>query len=298
MLTLALHHDESVFVYLSETQKGKKNIEQLGLFPPDFSFDRSFLYQHNAKDLLSDMLKEILDKLKIQEQDLFFSFPADLAYIALYDDIPKDKVKSIVDKDVWLTELKFGHELIAQSDCQVKVVYKENGFALLTSVYYPKMILELFSSVCEDHRCRLIGIGINIFNATELAKKASKDTEYIVIGFKKNEVELVSVRNDNVLGYARFSYINDHLLYIARNGMIPDGLCEAIVQKNADKLDRYRIFITGQSDCIKDMNELVKIQPDIVILNPMNVNTSYHVPSAAYDKHFDTVFSSALGALI
>ena len=298
MLTLALHHDESVFVYLSETQKGKKSIEQLGLFPPDFSFDRSFLYQHNAKDMLSDMLKEILDKLKIQAQDVFFSFPADLAYIALYNDVPRENVKTIVDKDVWLTELKFGPELIAQSDCQVKVIYKENGLALLTSVYYPKMILELFSSVCEDHHCNLVGIGINIFNTTEIAKKASKDTEYIVIGFKKNEYELVSVHNDNVLGYARFSYINDHLLYIARNGKIPEGLCEAVVQKNAAELDKYRIFLTGESQCLKDMNDLVEAQPDIVILNPMNINTSYQKPSVAYDKHFDTVFSSALGTLI
>ena len=298
MLTLALHHDESVFVYLGEVQKGKKNIEQLGSFKPDFSFDRNFLYQHNAKDLLSDMLKGILDKLKIRAQDVFFSFPADLAYIALYDDVPKNNVKTIVDKDVWLTELKFGHELIAQSDCQVKVIYKENGLALLTSVYYPKKIFELFSSVCEDHQCRLIGIGINIFNVTELAKKASRDTEYVVIALKKNEFELVSVLNDNVLGYARFSYINDHLLYIARNGKIPSGLCEAVVQKNADELDKYRIFLTGESECINDMNDLVETQPDIVILNPMNVNTSYQKPSSAYDKHFDTVFSSALGALI
>ncbi|MCF7832964.1 MAG: hypothetical protein K9N05_05260 [Candidatus Marinimicrobia bacterium] len=298
MLTLALHHDESVFVYLSETQKGKKSIEQLGLFSPDFSFNRSFLYQHNAKDLLSEMLEGILNEIKKNNQDIFFSFPADLAYISLYDDILKENVKSIVDKDVWLTELKFGHELIEQSDCQVKVVYKENGLSLLTSIYYPKKILELFRSICEENHCRLIGMGINIFNATEVAKKASNDTEYIVIDIKKNEYEIVSVYNDNVLGYARFSNINDHLLYVARNGVIPEGLCEAVVLKNAAELDKYRIFLTGDSKYIQDMEDLVEIQPDIVILNPMNINTSYMKPTVAYDKHYDTVFSSALGALI
>lgn len=298
MLTLALHHEESVFVYLSETQKGKKSIEQLGLFSTDFSFDRTFIYQHNAKDLLSDMLKDILDVLPEKEQDVFISFPADLAYIAVYDDVPKENVKNVVDKDVWLTELKFGHDLIAQSDCQVKVVYKENGLALLTSIYYPKMILELFRSICEDYDCRLVGMGINIFNATEVAKNASRDNDYVVIDIKKNEYELVNVRHDNVIGYARFSYINDHLLYIARNGMIPAGLCEAIVQKDAAELDRYRIFLTGDSKHIQDMNDLVNIQPDIVILNPMKVNAGYLKPTVSYDKHYDTVFSSALGALI
>ncbi len=298
MLTLALHHDESVFVYLSEKQKGKKNIEQLGLFSPGFSFDRTFLFQHNAKDLLSDMLKDVLDAIPEKGQDVFFSFPADLAYIAVYDDVPRENVKTIVDKDVWLTELKFGEKLIAQSDCQVKVVYKKNGQALLTSIYYPKLILELFRSICEEHNCRLVGMGINIFNATEVAKKASKDTEYIVIDYKRNEYELVNVQDDNVLGYARFSFINDHLLYIARNGVIPEGLCEAVVQKNADELDRYRIFLTGDSQQLEKMNELVEIQPDIVILNPMKVTTAYLKPSVSYDKHYDTVFSSALGALI
>ena len=298
MLTLALHHDESVFVYLSEEQKGKKSIEQLGLFSPGFSFDRTFIYQHNARDILSDMLKDILDVLPEKEQDVFFSFPADLAYVAIYDDVPKNSVKAIVDKDVWLTELKFGHDLIAQSDCQVKVVHKENGLALLTSIYYPKMIHELFRSICEEYDCRLIGMGINIFNATEVAKKSSRDSEYVLIDLKKNEYELVNVLNDNVLGYARFSFINDHLLYIARSGLIPKGLCEAVVNRDAAELDKYRIFLTGDSGHIPEMNELVEIQPDIVILNPMNMNAGYLKPTVSYDKHYDTVFSSALGALI
>jgi hypothetical protein len=298
MLTLALHHEESVFVYLSEAQKGKKTIEQLGMFSPGFSFDRSFIYQHNARDILSDMLKDILDVLPEKEQDIFFSFPSDLAYMAIYDDVPRNSVKAIVDKDVWLTELKFGHDLIAQSDCQVKVVYKENGLALLTSIYYPKMIFELFRSICEEYDCRMIGMGINIFNATEVAKKASRDTEYVLIDLKKNEYELVNVLNDNVLGYARFSYINDHLLYIARSGFVPAGLCEAVVRKDAAELDKYRIFLTGDSQHIQMMNDLVEIQPDIVILNPMKINAGYSKPSVSYDKHFDTVFSSALGALV
>lgn len=298
MLTLSLHHEESVFVYLSEMQKGRKSIEQLGLFSTEFSFDRSFVYQHNAKDLLSDMLEDILKVLPEKEQDVFFSFPADLAYIAVYDDVPKESVKTIVDKDVWLTELKFGRDLIAQSDCQVKVVYKKNDLALLTSIYYPKMITELFRSICEDHNCRLVGIGINIFNATEVAKKASKDTEYVLIDLKKNEYELINVKQDNVLGYARFSFINDHLLYVARSGVIPKGLCEAVVQKNAAELDKYRIFITGDSKHIEEMNEFVNIQPDIVILNPMNITTAFLQPTVSYDKHYNTVFTSALGALI
>jgi hypothetical protein len=298
MLTLALHHDESVFVYLSETQKGKKAIEQLGLFSPGFSFDRGFLYQHDAKEILSKMLKEVLEISSEKNQDVYFSFPSDLAYISLYDDVAKENIRTIVDKDVWLTELKFGHELIEQSDCQVKVVYKQNGLALLTSIYYPKMILTLLRTVCEENKCNLVGMGINIFNATEIAKKASKDTEYIVIGFKQNEYELVSVQNDNVLGYARFSDINDHLLYVAKNGVIPDGLCEAVAKKDKVELEKYRIFLTGSSQTLPDMKNLIEAQPDIVMLNPMDVNTTYNKPSVAYDKHYDTVFSSALGALI
>ena len=144
----------------------------------------------------------------------------------------------------------------------------------------------------------MIGMGINIFNATEVAKKVSRDSEYVLIDFKKNEYELVNVLNDNVLGYARFSFINDHLLYIARSGEVPAGLCEAVVRKDAAELDKYRIFLTGDSWHMAEMNELKEIQPDIVILNPMKVNTGYLKPTVSYDKHYDTVFSAALGALV
>ncbi len=298
MLTLALHHDESVFVYLSEVQKGKKNIEQLGLFSLDFSFNTAFLYQKDAKNMLSAMLKEIIDLLSVKDEDLYFSFPADLIYISLYDQVLKEDIQSVIDKDVWLTELKFGHDFIKQSDCQVKVSYKEKNLASLTAIYYPKMIYELLQSACRDNHCKLVGMGVNIFNATEIVKNSVTGTNYIVIELKQDEYELVNIVDNIIVGYTRFTYVNEHLLFFARNGVIPDGLCKAVVTNDATILQRHIIYLTGSSTHIHEKCALKQAHEKIKIINPMVVNTTYLKPSVAYDKQYDTVFSSALGALI
>ncbi len=298
MLTLALHHDESVFVYLSEVQKGKKDIEQLGLFSLDFSFNTAFLYQKDAKNILSGILKEIIDLLSVKDEDLYFSFPADLTYVSLYDQVLKEDIQSVIDKDVWLTELKFGHDFIEQSDCQVKVSYKEKNLASLTAIYYPKMIYELLQFACQDNHCKLVGMGVNIFNATEIVKNSVTGTNYIVIVLKQDECELVNIVDDIIVGYTRFAYVNEHLLFYAKNGIIPDGLCKAVATNDTNILQRHMIYLTGSSTYIHEKCALKQADEKIKIINPMVVNTTYLKPSVAYDKQYDTVFSSALGALI
>lgn len=194
MLTLALHQDESVFAYLSGTQKGRKKIEKIGLFSPDFSFDWPFIDEQSSKNLLSEMFKEILDVLPIKQQDIYFSFPGEMAYVSIYDNVKQDDVKTIVDKDIWLAEQKFGKEMISDSDCQVKVLYKDNGLARLTPIYFPKRILEILKRVCHENNCRLIGLGINIFNATEVAKKLTKELDFFVLSYEAGQYEVVGIQ--------------------------------------------------------------------------------------------------------
>ncbi|MBN2780649.1 MAG: hypothetical protein JXR21_01650 [Candidatus Marinimicrobia bacterium] len=244
------------------------------------------------------MLKDILDRLSLKNEDIYFSFPAELTYISLYDKVPKQMVQALVDKDVWLTELKFGRDLIEESDCQVKVVYKEDGSTFLTSVYYPKIIYSLISSACQENKCNLVGLGVNIFNATEIAKQSFTGTSYVVVGFGNNEFEMANVVQDTVIGYARFTSVNEHVLFYARSGEISGRLCEAIVNRDAETLQEHQIFLTGNSVNLRNMNELEKVHLKTRILNPMTVNAGYLKPSVAYDKQYDTVFSYALGALI
>lgn len=298
MLSLALHQDESAFVYLSGAPKGKKKIEKLGLFSPDFSFDRPFLSQQSSKILLSEMLRDILQLMPNKQQDVYFSFPGDLSYVSIYDDVAQENIKTIVDKDIWLMEQKMGSNVITGLDCQVKVVYKDNGLARLTPVYFPKRILELFTKVCNENNCRLVGLGVNIFNSTEAAKKLTREFDYSVVSFEGDQFELVAIRDSKLIGYSRFTSIRNDILYYDKNGDVPEDLCEAIIRRDASVLNEFRIFLTGTSNSLDTINELIKVQPDIVVLNPMNINSAYSKPTVEYNKKYNTVFSSALGALI
>jgi hypothetical protein len=298
MLSLALHQDESAFVFLSGVPKAKKKIEKLGLFSPDFSFDRSFLSQQSAKILLSEMLKDILELTPMKQQDVYLSFPGELAYVTVYDDVTQDSIKTIVDKDIWLTEQKFGSEMIASLDCQVKVMYKNNGLARITPIYFPKRIIELFKRICHENNCRLVGMGINVFNATEAAKKITRESDYCILSYEAGQYELVAVNDHKVTAYSRFTALRNDVLYIAKSGDVPEDLCDAIVKKDANVLNEFRIFLTGTSNSLEKIYELKEVQPDIVVLNPMNINSAYSKPTVKYNKKYDTVFSSALGALI
>ena len=298
MLTLALHHDESVFVYLSEAQKGKRTIKQLGFFSPEFVFDRTFLYQKNAGNLLSAMIKEILQTLSLKKESVYFSFPGELVYTTFYEQVPREKVQSVIDKDIWMTELKLGRPFIEQSDCQVKVLYRQKDEADLTCIYYPKKVNELVMRACHDNHCEAVGLGINIFNASEIAKHVFTGENYIVAELVNNTFELVNVVKDRITGYTRFSSVNDHLLFYANNGDIPEGLPEALVSGKTDVLDQYKIFITGNSASIGHLHKLKNIHANIRLLNPMSVNKTYIKPSENFNEQYDTVFSSALGAMI
>ena len=298
MLTIALHQDESVFVHLSGAQKGKKKIEKIGLFSPDFSFDRPFIYQQSSKNLLSEMLREILDVLPVKQQEVYFSFPGELAYVTVYDDVKQDEIKTIVDKDIWLAEKKFGNELVSASDCQVKVVYKDNGLARITPIYFPKRILEVFTRVCHENNCKLVGLGINIFNSTEIAKKLTKESDYVILSYEAGQYELTSIKKGILISYARFSAINNKAFYLLKSGNVPEELCDAVIRKDTTVLDSYGIFITGTSHSLEHLRDLQQLAPDMLVLNPMNINSAYSKPTVEYDRRYNTVFSSALGALI
>ncbi len=298
MLTLALHQDESVFVYLSGAQKGKKKIEKIGLFSPDFSFDRPFLSQQSAKNMLSEMLKEILEVLPVKQQDIYFSFPGEIAYVSVYDNVKQDEIKTIVDKDIWLSEQKFGSELVSASDCQVKVLYKDNGLARLTPIYFPKRILEILNRVCHENNCRLIGLGINIFNATEVAKKLTRESDYIILSYEAGQYEMTGVEKGIMISYARFSKLKNKAFYYLKSGSVPEELCDAVIRRDSTVLDAYRIFVTGTSHSLEHIQDLLQVAPDMVVMNPMSINGAYNKPTVEYDRRYNTVFSSALGALI
>ena len=299
MLTLALHHDESVFVYLSEAKKGKNTIEQLGLFPPDFSFDSKFLHQENAGDLFRDMLKEILDTLSLEREDLYFSFSAELTYISLYPDVPKADIQELVDRDIWLTEMKFGAAFIEERECQVKVSHSGDGRVSLTCIYYPELILEMMKTVCAELSCELKGMGITLFNASEVAKHSTSSASYLLVFRHRDMYEVMDISNDSIRAYARFSPVNGNPVFFARSGSIPDEVCKALCRKDGTELGDREMFVTGSSRGLEDIKSLSEGNPNIHMLNPMRISTAnYTKPAVAYDKRYDTVFSSALGALI
>ncbi|MBW6458239.1 MAG: hypothetical protein K0B52_03660 [FCB group bacterium] len=244
------------------------------------------------------MIREILQTLSLKNEHIFFSFPGELVYITFYEQVSKDKIQSVIDKDIWLAEIKLGHTFIEQSDCQVKVLYREKETADLTCIYYPKKINELVMRACHDNHCELVGLGINIFNASEIAKHTFTGENYIVAGFENNIFELVNVVQDKITGYARFSSVKDHLLFYANHGDIPEGLPEALTGGRTDILDQYKILITGNSSSIDHLHKLKNTHANIRVLNPMSANTSYIKPSENYNEQYDTVFTSALGAMI
>jgi hypothetical protein len=298
MITLALHHDESVFVYLSETSTNKKNIEQLGFFPMEFHLDRSFLFHGEARNLLSKMLKNVLAVLKIKGDSCFFSLPADLSYLSFYEDMPEEKVRDLIDRDLWLTELKLGKDYIEQSDCQLRMLPRRNGHLDLSAVYFPGIIKSLFTEVCRENHCDLQGLGINIFNETEVAARQSADHDYWLISLEKNFCELVHMQNDTVTAFARFSGDGDQLQFFARQGIIEDELCEGIMQKDPVILRKYPLFLTCAGTDIEPLEKFRSKIPYIRILDPMRIDTVYRKPATKYNEQYNTVFSCALGALI
>lgn len=298
MLTIALHKDESVFAYLSAVQKGIRKIRKTGLYYPDFSFDRPFFAEQSSKTLFSKMFKEILNDLSLKEQDIHFSFPADVAYINVYDDVKQENVRTIANKDIWLTEQKFGKEMISASDCQVKVVYKNNGLARLIPIYFPKNILDIVNFACAENDCNLVGLGINILNASEIAEKLTEDLEFFVLSYEARQYELIGIEEGSLQSYARFSALNDKAFYYSKRGKVFEDLCEAVIKKDSKILNKYRIFMTGTSGSLEHIQELIQCAPDIVVLNPMSINSAYSKPILEYDRKYNTVFSSALGALI
>ncbi|MFO7841202.1 MAG: hypothetical protein R6V48_03460 [Fidelibacterota bacterium] len=299
MLTLALHHDESVFVYVNEAKTGKNKIEQLGLFPSDFSFDTQFLHQKNAGLLFENMLKEILHALSLKNEILYFSFSAELCYFSFYDDVDKENIEELVDKDIWLTTLKFGSDYTERSECQVKVLHRADRKISLICIYYPKEILKIVKKSCRDLSCRPAGLGINIFNLSEIARHSSSVTEYIIAVFHREMYEVMNIADNSVLGYARFSYINDNIIYFARSGNVPPAVCKALAEKNSEVLNNYVLYLSCSSGQLESVRELSGQKDNIHILNPMNIGSpNYSKPSVAYEKKYDTVFSSALGALM
>ncbi|MDZ7821284.1 MAG: hypothetical protein U5N26_05420 [Candidatus Marinimicrobia bacterium] len=205
MLTLALHHDESVFVYLKEAGKGKHQIEQLGLFPSVFSFDQQFLYQKDAELSFRKMLKDILEVLSLKDEALYLSFSAQLCYFSFYENIPKDDIRELVDKDIWLTKLKFGADFAERNECQVKALYKPDNRVSLICIYYPKLIREMISMACRELSCQAAGLGIHIFNISEVARLAVSEKEYVIAYFHRDMYEVMHIADDYVRGYARFS---------------------------------------------------------------------------------------------
>lgn len=298
MITLALHHDESVFVYLSETSTNKKKIEQLGFFSTDFHLNRNFLFRPEAKNRLGNMFKDLLDVLKANKQECIFSIPADLCYFSFYDDIPGDRVQEMVDKDLWLTELKLGKAFIEQSDCQVKVIHKKGGLVSFTAVYFPNMLHEYFSGICREHDCRLSRIGINLFNNTEIADALSPDHNYWLLSLENHCYELLHMREDTIRGFSRFCSKESGIMYLAKQGEIPGELCQALLQRDTEILQKYSIIFTSAGSDMRPVKSFREKMPFIRVLNPMLLDTYYEKPVISYDEQYDTVFSCALGALI
>ncbi|MDZ7797506.1 MAG: hypothetical protein U5N56_10930 [Candidatus Marinimicrobia bacterium] len=245
------------------------------------------------------MLKEILLALSLKNEDLFFSFSAQLAYFSFYDNVDKENIEEIIDKDIWLTTLKLGSDYTEGSECQVKVVHRADRKLSLICIYYPKAILEIIKKACSDLSCRPAGLGINIFNLSEIARHSSSVTEYFIAVIHRKVYEVMNIADDSVLGYARFSYINGSIIYYARNGDVPDAFCKALVEKNSEFLNNYVVYLSCSSEQLESVSELSGQKDNIHILNPMNIGSpNYSKPSVTYEKKYNTVFSSALGALM
>jgi hypothetical protein len=144
----------------------------------------------------------------------------------------------------------------------------------------------------------LVGLGINIFNASGLVKKITDESEYFLLSYEAGQYELVDMQEGSMRSYVRFSAINNKAFYYLKSGKVSEELCEAVIQKNSEILNKYRIFMTGTSGSLEHIQELIQCAPDIVVLNPMSINSAYSKPTLEYDRKYNTVFSSALGALI
>lgn len=296
MITLALHHEETVFVYLSETDT--KNIKQLGFISPDFQFNSAFLHRPDAPEQFGKMLGEILKKLKIPGDTLYISFPADLVHMSRYDEVPEDVVRALIDQDLWLNKLKFGDDFIEHSDCQVRLLHKKEKLAFLNALYFPKAVYDIFSGASRKLHCTLAGIGLNLFNVSEVVRHIS-DTEHNVILFlEEQHCELMHMDGDLPVGYARFIRIPGPMFFSERQGNIPEGLCEMIAGNTATDTGKYPLYAASSVTAIGQLYELRQRIPTLQIVDPLSIETVYSKPETEFDKKYDPVFAGALGALL
>lgn len=298
MLTVSLHSSESVFVYLSGTKKEKKSIQQLGMVDLDFSFYTRFLYEEDAREKFTALFKDLLQALNKANEDIYVSIPAEMVYFSLYENIRKNKVQSVVDDDVWLTEQKMGRDFIQQSDCQVKVVYNDDK-ASLTAVYFPKIVSTLFKKVCEDCDCSLVGIGINLINATNFIEKSLGKKEYYLLNMTDHGYEILKTDNRHVVSYAHFIYEKKGITFLSKAGKIDKEECLMLLDskyRGKRILDRS-VFCMGESRQVSQINALVRKNGLIEKISPIHDNNSYTIGNIKYDQSYDVMFTSALGVL-
>lgn len=296
MITLAVHHDETVFVYLSETDT--KNIKQLGFISPDFQFNRAFLHRSDAPEQFGKMLGEILKQLKIPGDTLYISFPADLVHLSRYDEVPESEVQDLIDQDLWLNKLKFGDDFIEQSDCQVRLLHKKDKLAFLNALYFPKAVYDIFSAASRKHHCTLAAIGLNLFNLGELVRHIS-DTEHNMILFLEEQYcELMHMEGELPVGYARFACTPGPMFFSERQGNIPEELCEMIAGNTAEDPGKYPLYAASSVTAIKYLYELRQRIPTLQIVDPLSVKSVYSKPETEFDNKYDPVFAGALGALL